>query len=436
PEGEPAAHRLPNMEKKGKGWDGQKAQWVGRLRRSDGKITVGVCAREKKARSKHMEAITSRLNTDKFEVIVFGDACIMEAPVEEWPLCDCLVAFYSHGFPSDKAKAYVKLRRPYALNNLEMQDVLHDRRKVYDLLESQGVPHPESVYASRDGYGGQKLEELDIVEADDYIQVNSVTVHKPFVEKPVDAENHNVYIYYPMSAGGGSKRLFRKIEDRSSEFYPDVNEIRREGSFVYESFVETQGTDVKVYTVGPDYGHAEARKSPTLDGKVNRNAEGKEIRYPVILTSEEKEYASKITLAFRQCVCGFDILRVQGRSFVCDVNGWSFVKNSRKYVDDCAMLLQEFIDAAVKPGRRTKLFSTEAPLIKYQAINMAQHPQQQQQDQYQQQQPLMPSGGGRHVDNLSRINTSVYNGTSGSHRLAYLPLSPDSSIDSTPGSKE
>ncbi|CAN0562314.1 unnamed protein product, partial [Ectocarpus sp. 12 AP-2014] len=54
-------------------------------------------------------------------------------------------------------------------------------------------------------------EELDIVEADDYIQVNSVTVHKPFVEKPVDAEDHNVYIYYPMSAGGGSKRLFRKV---------------------------------------------------------------------------------------------------------------------------------------------------------------------------------------------------------------------------------
>ncbi|CAN0475775.1 unnamed protein product [Laminaria digitata] len=64
------------------------------------------------------------------QVIVFGDACILHAPVEEWPVCDCLIAFYSTGFPSDKANAYVKLRRPYALNNLEVQDVLHDRRRV------------------------------------------------------------------------------------------------------------------------------------------------------------------------------------------------------------------------------------------------------------------------------------------------------------------
>lgn len=98
-----------------------------------------------------------------------------------------------------------------------------------------------------------------------------------------------------------------------------------------------------MYAVGPDYAHAEARKSPALDGRVDRDHEGKEVRYPVILTNREKQIARKVVLAFRQTICGFDLLRANGHSYVCDVNGFSFVKTSTKYYEDSAKILGNMI---------------------------------------------------------------------------------------------
>lgn len=49
------------------------------------------------------------------------------------------------------------------------------------------------------------------METEDSIEINGKLHTKPFVEKPISAEDHNVYIYFPQAAGGGSTRLFRKV---------------------------------------------------------------------------------------------------------------------------------------------------------------------------------------------------------------------------------
>ncbi|KAJ0397477.1 hypothetical protein P43SY_006161 [Pythium insidiosum] len=306
------------------------------------KFVVGVCAMDKKARSKPMKEILARLSPALFRVHVFGDETILHEPVEKWPQCDALIAFFSSGFPLEKAKEYVRLRNPLLVNDLDKQDLLMDRRDVYRILKENNIPLPRHVFMNRDGFRGDPPSEL--IEGDDYVEIDGVRIMKPFVEKPVDGEDHNIHIYYPTNAGGGCKKLFRKVGNRSSAFDPKLNTVRKTGSFIYEEFLSTQGTDVKVYTVGPNYAHAEARKSPVLDGRVLRDSDGKEVRYPVILSTKEKETARKVCRAFGQTICGFDILRVQDASYVCDVNGWSFVKNSERYYDDCATLLGKFLE--------------------------------------------------------------------------------------------
>ncbi|XP_069191270.1 inositol hexakisphosphate and diphosphoinositol-pentakisphosphate kinase 2 isoform X29 [Procambarus clarkii] len=338
-------------------------------------VVVGICAMEKKSGSKPMKEILTRLEEFEFiRTVIFPEEVILKEPVEKWPVCDCLVSFHSKGFPLEKAQAYTDLRKPYIINDLDMQYDLQDRRVVYSTLQREGIELPRFAILDRDSKDPSKRE---LIEGEDHVEVNGVIFNKPFVEKPVSAEDHNIYIYYPTSAGGGSQRLFRKvcttpcslasspryqlaapsvsskvcyiqIGSRSSVYSPE-SRVRKTGSFIYEDFMPTDGTDVKVYTVGPDYAHAEARKSPALDGKVERDSEGKEVRYPVILSNAEKLIARKVCIAFKQTVCGFDLLRANGKSYVCDVNGFSFVKNSSKYYDDCAKILGNMILRELAP---------------------------------------------------------------------------------------
>jgi len=333
----------------------------------DGKIVIGICAMDKKALSNPMNEIIKRLTRHgEFTIRRFGDDMILNHPVEDWPDCDCLFSWHSEHFPLNKAETYVTLRQPFVINDISKQKFLRDRRKVYAMLKDAEIPLPFHIIVCRDDL--PPGEDPDgFVEEADYVEMNGVRISKPFVEKPVSGDNHNINIYYPQQMGGGVKCLFRKYNNRSAEYLPNhPGNVRRDGSYIYEEFLTTGGTDVKVYTVGPRYAHAEARKSPVVDGVVLRTPEGKEVRFPVVLDQQEKEIATAITLAFGQKVCGFDLLRSEKGPYVCDVNGWSFVKSSYKYYEDAAGILRMAILGRLAPHKlafchRNSLPNAEQP---------------------------------------------------------------------------
>lgn len=297
---------------------------------------------EKKARCKGMTELIEALNRGDnllFKVIIFEERTILNEPVTSWPACDVFLAFHSSGFPLEKAIEYAGLRSPFCINDVHRQRTLLSRHRVYEELQRVDVQIPPFVTVMRDSITNELLDEF--AEFPDSIVVNGRRLDKPFIEKPVDADDHNVCVYFPNN--GGMCSMFRKTDDnRSSEFIPTSNRVRTKGSFVYEQFFETNGRhDIKVYCVNGQFNFAATRKSPTVDGIVERDTTGREKRQLTVLTESEQRMASRIFEAFGQFVCGFDILRVNGQSYVCDVNGWSFVKGNAQYYEKCAQILRE-----------------------------------------------------------------------------------------------
>ncbi|KAK2962515.1 putative Inositol hexakisphosphate and diphosphoinositol-pentakisphosphate kinase [Blattamonas nauphoetae] len=315
---------------------------------------LGICCMDKKTKSQPMKEILSRIKEHgDIKIIYFGDEVILNRPVLEWPHCDILLSFYSDGFPLQKAQEYVQLHHPFMINDLFEQEALFRRDTIYTRLIAHNIPVPNHVIVYREDFG-RNTNPAEVHDLPDRIIVNKKTIRKPYVEKSLDAENHDVWVYYPpdmeVEKGkfGGVRKLFRKVDNKSSEYDPTVKHIRTDQSYLYEEFIRVdKGMDVKVYAVLPDYVHSELRKTPTKDGIVERDQNNKERREVTLVSEEERRIARTIGRIFKQRVCGFDFLRrtedKKVKTYVCDVNGWSFVKGDPNYYEGVARILRNLM---------------------------------------------------------------------------------------------
>ena len=164
--------------------------------------------------------------------------------------------------------------------------LLRDRRLVLWMLDACGIPTLKRLVVNRDGGPQIKDDRLkehlkkkyaldmnvmnqsipsQVIRLDEEtIQIGNAIMKMPFVEKPADGDDHRIRIYYDQRRGGGVRQLFRKVLDKSSEFLPGHIELRTDTSYIYEEFIDVDNAeDVKVYTVGANYAHAETRKYNT-----------------------------------------------------------------------------------------------------------------------------------------------------------------------------
>lgn len=334
--------------------------------RAPARITLGVAAMARKAHSAPMQSILAALRAamPHITTIVLDEAALLHAPAAAWPRVDALLAFHSRGFPLEKVARETRggrRGRVFMVNDLEMQEVMRDRVRVCDVLRAAGVPQPRSIVVDR-RVGDSALVVGDVLVVRNACGKVVARMEKPFVEKPVNADDHDVYVYY---VGGGVRRLFRKRCGRSSELRArDSGAVRSSGSFLYQEYhAPARCVDVKVYAVGGELFHAEERKAPTVDGRVDRTPEGLEVRRATQLSAEEEHSAARVCAAFRQFVLGFDMLRTAaGQSYVIDVNGWSFVKGNPSFAGVAGRMLAQCVEDNVRGQMLTRSSSSVPPL--------------------------------------------------------------------------
>ena len=114
-----------------------------------------------------MQNILKELGNFEFELIVFSEKIIFNEevevtilliPLQNWPIVDALIIFFSSGFPYNKGLKYVRTRKPVLINDFEsqvsqtffnIQKVFWDRRQVYRILEENNIPTPLKIIYDR-----------------------------------------------------------------------------------------------------------------------------------------------------------------------------------------------------------------------------------------------------------------------------------------------
>jgi inositol hexakisphosphate/diphosphoinositol-pentakisphosphate kinase len=128
-------------------------------------IKLGICAMEKKVYSKHMQNILNGLRQySEISIIIFDESIIFGKQIEDWPIVDALIIFFSDGFPYKKGLQYVNYRNPFLINDFEMQKVFWDRRKVLSILKKEKISIPKHIIVDRGEVidnDGEKINSLN-----------------------------------------------------------------------------------------------------------------------------------------------------------------------------------------------------------------------------------------------------------------------------------
>jgi hypothetical protein len=310
----------------------------------DSAIRLGIFGPRRKLSNVCMTELLRQLRAHRAVVSERVRVCVQavdDADDASWSAVDVLLAYSGNEQSLRACVRFVARTRPKrVVNALEPQlSTLQSRVDVLNVLRAANVNVCESLVIDHCDAAVRDR----VVETPDSIELDGRVLRKPFVEKPLDESDHNVRVYLPHDAG--ALLLFRKSRTEASLLDASCTRVRRDALYVYQTFVDTGGVDIKVYTLGARRrAYAESRVAPTAARAVERDAAtGKERRCRAVLSDDEQAMVVRAAAAVGHAACGLDLLRdvTSGVAYVCDVNGWSHVYADEYFERAVAFLIED-----------------------------------------------------------------------------------------------